>query len=73
MEPGHQTPRFERVDLRSTTLPLKARLEEDPNDEGTREALVSIYRQAGHLDQAGRYAIGLPGEPRNKDSALTRR
>ncbi|TQJ31434.1 hypothetical protein FBY39_1907 [Microbacterium sp. SLBN-146] len=38
---------------------LKARLNESPGDQSTRRHVVDAYRQLGHLDQAGRFAIGL--------------
>lgn len=38
---------------------LKVRLRNDPADATTRADIVRVYRSLGHLDQAGRYAIGL--------------
>jgi F0F1-type ATP synthase membrane subunit c/vacuolar-type H+-ATPase subunit K len=38
---------------------LKAQLRERPEDLARRSEVVRAYRQLGHLDQAGRFAIGL--------------
>ncbi|WP_449408951.1 hypothetical protein [Microbacterium maritypicum] len=40
---------------------FKSRLADDPSDDEARTALVSWYRQNGHNDQAGRYAIAIDG------------
>lgn len=37
----------------------KARLRDDPADDATRQEIVQHYRRLGHVDQAGRYAVGL--------------
>lgn len=38
---------------------LKARLRNHPAEQATRADIVRVYRSLGHLDQAGRFAIGL--------------
>lgn len=46
---------------------LKHRLRNDPADEEARADIVGVYRSLGHLDQAGRYAIGMEeGVPREE-------
>lgn len=39
---------------------LKARLRHEPADALLRADIVRAYRETGHLDQVGRFAIGLP-------------
>lgn len=43
---------------------LKVRLRNDPADAAARSEIVRVYRLLGHLDQAGRFAIGLDEGPR---------
>lgn len=50
---------------------LRDRLAEDPSDNEMRRALAQIYRDAGHLDQAGRYEFGMPyATPAEQDTYL---
>ncbi|CAN7253051.1 hypothetical protein LJR045_001089 [Microbacterium sp. LjRoot45] len=46
--------------LRNGARLLRDRLAEDPSDNELRRALAQMYRDAGHLDQAGRYEFGMP-------------
>lgn len=46
--------------LRQGARLLRDRLAEDPSDNEVRRALAQMYRDAGHLDQAGRYEFGMP-------------
>lgn len=40
---------------------LKSQLAKNPEDRAVRRELVEMYRKAGHLDQAGRYAVAIDG------------
>ncbi|KHK98042.1 hypothetical protein LK09_09485 [Microbacterium mangrovi] len=51
---------------------LRNRLADDRGDEEIRRALVEIYRRAGHLDQAGRFALGQPYSNRAERDAYAR-
>ncbi|QKS15504.1 hypothetical protein HUN59_04085 [Curtobacterium sp. Csp2] len=48
-------------DRRGALLLLRRMVEAAPEDTARRLALVERYRSMGHPDQAGRWAIGLPG------------
>lgn len=48
-------------DRRGALLLLRRMVEAAPEDTARRLALVKRYRSTGHPDQAGRWAIGLPG------------
>ena len=49
----------DRSSRREALGALKARLRDDPADAVTRAEVVRAYRQLGHPDQAGRFAIAL--------------
>lgn len=46
--------------LRQGARLLRDRLAEDPRNNEVRRALAQMYRDAGHLDQAGRFEFGMP-------------
>lgn len=46
---------------------LKVLLRDDPRDQSTRSRIVEAYRQLGHPDQAGRFAIGLDAGARREE------
>lgn len=54
-------------DFAGMTTALRSRLADDPNDEAARRELVTLYRGAGHLDQAGRYGIAIDGLATQKE------
>lgn len=62
---------WERGDIESSLLLLKRRVRETPSDDVARRTLVDHYRELGAPDQAGRWALAIPGlaTPLEKDRA----
>lgn len=50
-----------RFRLREERWELRARIGADPGDVETRRLLAESYRATGHLDQAGRWGLLVPG------------
>lgn len=57
----------DRLTHREAMGALKVRLRNDPADMTTRADIVRVYRSLGHLDQAGRFAIGLDEGARTEE------
>lgn len=58
--------------LRQGARLLRDRLAEDPRNNEVRRALAQMYRDGGHLDQAGRFEFGMPYATPGEQAAFLR-